>query len=224
MIESIIDRATQNKNLAINGDINLDQVREEMAEAPPEDQMRFILENVLVGQGKCSFQNAAEYDREIDAEALVSFSPEDREGVVSGLASLINYNSMPIITDGFGSDHGNLETGTGRRGWRKQMNKIFGPVFDQVYDRNKLKWNKISNVANAANWLEMILASYDQLSEIKRSVVDLQQTVGEIGGSDGYDKLDLEQKKTAVLNIEKSINFLLANFGQSPASPSNSGS
>jgi hypothetical protein len=137
---------------------NFEELANKLQTMSNEEQMRYILENLTKGPGKCEFTDSMPYEHQIEVDAF-PVSEKDQGDISFSLKTLQDFLAAPIVNDGFGNDHGDITERTGRRGWRDRMQEAFGPIFDQVYGNNKLRGNYINHVTMAIYLLEDVAYS-----------------------------------------------------------------
>lgn len=195
-----------------------DEVLTHLTSLSAAEQMRYILENLVKGKGRCKFEQSTQHEY-VDASSL-PWQGRDGGDIQAALDVLVDFLNTPYINDGFGDKHGSGtgrgEKATGRRGWRNEMIALFGTTFNDVYNFNKYKWNQISNIFYALQTLSIILGDYQNRPEFASFIGKAEQLQAvcskELPSGDVYDTLKIPQKKKRIEKVQRSIRDLLSVF------------
>jgi len=197
----------------LNPNFNLQAVKNTLATATPQEQMRYIMENVFNGKAKCQFIDQTPFTEPINMKGFVSAA--DLSYVQDPVNILKQFLSFPIITDGFGDNHGDITEKTGRRGWRDQMEKVFGAQNWRIYENNKLRWNKVSHLYEATDMLLMVLPDYPQAAPLVDTAQKFKRTLQKLVPNElTWSKTSTEEKISTINAVSTALVEMLTLFNQ----------
>jgi hypothetical protein len=162
-------------------------------------QMEYVLEHVTTGKGHCDIEKKKNYDLQLNNPSLEL--TEDGQGNADFYLSLLTgYANLPIIEDGFGSDH------DARRAWRTHMMDLFDRQFKTVWEYNKLRWNQISALYVAVDFFLKFLREEKHFNTFGKVVGAFRRKVYELApNEETYNQNDEDGKKRIVYQIEEEI-------------------
>jgi hypothetical protein len=131
----------------------LSQQRPDLETKTPQEQMRHLLEHICIGGGHCTFLPPENIDIELVDRAkqhiqdLAKLDDEEKENWLLAIQICARYLQADIVKDEFEEvfpDH--VVAHAERTKWRTRMKEIFGSIFTDVYENNRVRVNLLTSI------------------------------------------------------------------------------